>query len=1741
MSDEHYYDTSAPIDHIDDKPSDPYGISSEDIDSGIRKTLNTCQYWIKGMPGVCTYWQPGDPGNCTYSKIDNKTKLTLYPNGWNEGHCDFLGRQYSCNGYELAGEEDLNEYICIATCPYRSGLYKRDNEDEPWRAVRSSEIRGHNPDSNFVGHCDGCGFGRGINGFSYSNAGEDCSAEAFENLHVVCNYYRPWHMGFGAKVPKTTDITKAVIDKKTGRIVGDERDYFDERLPFSFKVYNVRAKIQKCAWWNADEGSDFVLDAAGLYLDGGDLCSNPDDAATPYHTEAVSGPSEELLLENVWSKAGCIICNGARSNCPGYTGNWIYCVDDRLEKGDKISAQQVLELRFWMNDWAGQEEYDSVFKRPPNKLDPDTSDIYTYGRWAVISTTPDESLLLGKRVSLCIPNVRYEFNTDLIQVEEMKFINKGTSAPSEPNQVHFPSLIRDIEEWTSPPLNIIYPYASKDPFNEDLNPSCSDQIDQTPCIKRNYSIDGDSVSVIGWTVRNKTIYAFNATIAGYGGISELIENSTTLAVQNIRSRIAFNEAMDIFIDGLKRQDKIYETSSNSDGLFMAGPVDIEYKKLNELVVCFKYEGNWYFRKRSVWSQWHGGVVIQNKFEHKYDGIYVDDGYSVFTPPASAEAKIYPLHGVNEYNANTAVGSVLGANKSLVYSDAINYYYRHSYCIKKTTIEEFDVIRWRRVDNAGTLWIEIDDINLNYIFEWGVKNVFAELRDDEDNVLESVEMEKTFPIGTTHSQINIHPNACMIAPKNGVKKGFFSGDNWVIKVDYWYKEISNDSTTSDNVTIEYPDLSILTNRFAEATYDIEIERNTISVSNIQSSTVAILTLFVDENGRLVSTFATKMLVEVARTFCREVEIRYGWKAKFITYELEPQRGFLRIDEDGPFRAVQVGTTEMGSVIPCGDHEIGYFSGLGPMWYPYSSCETMDFYDVWTGANSVVASHENTPRYDYRYMTPIKNVPFCEPHSTLYDCAEDWGCSYHTIVDGSIIFTGKAYRRGDINVDLYNAFGWAKPKFGNVLREYVERFKSIDNFSYLSYKTGLPIPSVAWMPLVMDDSCFLYDFNSIDGDDIIYINQLNLMSSSSESISTGVRFDFDSIFGIRRAILASYPPPLIESDFVSALFVAYYYFKDDFTQWAWQEKWRDIERDNRTLEFLDLEKPDYIFDLYKQEHRFIISEGSVTLSFTAPVFDEPTLTLQKWPSIKLGSGEERFFKILYGEYDDSLVDWEDDDDGFVGASGDPNIYGITTTSGEWIHAHPDPYTNLNNMLYDASAVSDPQAAEDADRKIVTAYDEALGTTSYVYNRGLIAQITKDKLKYLPFSEATVSADTTSYSPDPNVTIQGAQASWNDISTVEINLTFDPKPCVSKVKIIGYTGNEIVSFAGEDIKINVNQPSINIYENGGTEPIASRDAIYLTESEKRAGISLDFWTKEIDLEVNPTRMLQAASRTETLKIELGSTMGAISIVRILIYTATYKDETESIMIYERKYNVSRGTYGDYNPDGAWHVLSYEHNFDNSGIYYNDELDSDASITASNKMRKISAGERYDDFDDSNLAISDYSDLLEAEGEQKLLYEFALEQDGSDKSVYKTIIPPNWAEFLASVGASSGNFSGESVTITSEKVIWNNHPLTGGYRSYETWSPEGYFYRWGQNTRSAKCYLIDTHHDIMVLEFLNVYENIAQRAATGVQSYYGLRAWHILLQEERDLFIKSDAARRTNEFQFRGAIDLMTGGGRL
>ena len=103
-----------------------------------------CQYWIKGLPSICSNWD--------IAKLQCKLlveQMPEAPTGYGAGKCDMLGRRDWCSHYIKSKEHNPNEYVCVVTCPEKSGVGKQVKTNKSFvelRPVLPSEVQGYNPD-----------------------------------------------------------------------------------------------------------------------------------------------------------------------------------------------------------------------------------------------------------------------------------------------------------------------------------------------------------------------------------------------------------------------------------------------------------------------------------------------------------------------------------------------------------------------------------------------------------------------------------------------------------------------------------------------------------------------------------------------------------------------------------------------------------------------------------------------------------------------------------------------------------------------------------------------------------------------------------------------------------------------------------------------------------------------------------------------------------------------------------------------------------------------------------------------------------------------------------------------------------------------------------------------------------------------------------------------------------------------------------------------------------------------------------------------------------------------------------------------------------------------------------------------------------------------------------------------------------------------------------------------------------
>jgi len=1739
---------------------------SLNVIAGLRRSYTptarawrTCQYFMKGMSAVCSNW---DGVSCTAGADAS---------GFNGGQCDFLGRRHWCDQYSPSGDDNLEEYICVAPNPYLSGVTQET--DGILRAVPKSEITGYNDAGNGVGQCDCYGMGRGAPGCAIvgeASDGDDFNAieKRLSVLPLTCQYYRPYQMSFGALDPAY-----------------DKSDLY-RRMPLNYIMYNNMAKFQKCQWWDKDYGSEFTMSAGTLVLeddecfDGSrvEYCKCTDSAADDYNTRIdpdVDAPSG-FLLGNVWALGGGHVCNGARPECPCYSGKWNYLTEEKMLPGMPVTANQIFELRFWCYDWKTQDEYEAYFLKRPNtqENDPETASIFTFTKWETLGQRPSDSIMIGKELSMCQPaplNLKEFIPEEYLTIDSpIRYapmsVETGTPAPDGPT---FPSLIRSPNFPFQKPFTVVYPYYS-DLAVFDAAAICTAASDDGHT-KYHHTMVNDSIHAIGFTVRNKKLYGINASKSSAGFSFLAYENiSIELLPPNIKN-VVFSDIANSVNTSLEASPEwCSQTVSDPEhGYFILPPIMLEYG-YNKLVICVDFgDGTWNFRSLTVINDWCGGVLHQKSYTHTYGEA--EDGALNIQPEEinpAAEARIEA----------TILGGSTGVDLSLAYSSLkLDGTSEYSYSIVEETAFA-SVSKWGHVGNSSLVFAEIDDANLNYIFNFTIISATMTpiASDDPDGGNKRKHSSPVEMEAVVMDRNSLIPNACVLKPANMAEdRVTFMNSEWSLDVEYTHEMYRVGSSPGDGTVVAGAGYG--SNSYREPPVSMSIAGPIANITELITGPAAVIGFFKNDDGRIVSVMATKVYVCIADVRCRNVEIKYAYKGTGPESILIPSSGFAT-DVQG---SRPTGDSQTYGYAPaCGDHECGGKLEC-PMWFPFNTCRGYDLYNVFTFCSHCQAGMDGpmndavigvanysedfygvgdvVHRLDYRYCGPAQAYARGEIGSPG-TCKSP--CRYYSTPIETYDFSGYGNIRTRFALMGYEG---APPPFGNDGCELSETYLSCDYITHLDMYGRL---RAEWVPIVMDHNSFYFSFNVFDGgneraqrdyagtssiDVFRYVDQLSLftLSEIEEQIFYGDRRRFDEIFSIHYEGNCSYPPPVLPPANVT-----FYDFKDKDIAWAWQEAWKDVERtifgggSEYKLDFiLKYDKPKYYFGIYKDEHRLICDEGEYLIKYIGPTLEEGELS--KYPTITLGEGAPRPFEIIYDEYDESQVTWKNNEE-VGGSSGSNSIY-ERTMGGNWLHEED------HDMIFD----NDASEAEDEDRSIIIGLSFGDPITKY-YNRGIEIKIPKSRLAYLPKEEEYFSISADDETLDiigndlpPDDSLPPISFLWDDSSvSIQTNIGGEEDGfAITGLEISGLYGYMNVGDGDQRERRCFIKPGVTlqgIKKTGGRTDILNIPSEYPYFTE-----GLESYTIEGNFLVTPKDMIDDVLAGFSILLT-GAAGDIIAINDITLRIATgYKTEgLENIKVWERMYIPSTFNKGneDFNLDGPGDHLSYHLDFWKSGVYYpfsrnveaalpgegpplvggggefggggvsggwsggDESLAGSSGLTAifkaRDKMRSAYSNEARRENEKLHITVGNLHDV-ESE-RQQVLYDAAYDMDPNYSVLtFFSVIPPQLSDAVKSQYQNIG-----SCVFSFEKLDWDKHILVKQFKQWDLWQPSGHSYEWSANPTRQKCMLFGGVHMIHlgVLQHHNHSGEHTAESFDWFKTYYTTRASALTAKYSRFVILNGE-----------------------
>jgi len=1703
----------------------------------VSGTQNVCQYWRADEPSVCGNWDITIPA-CTESDA------SFYP------YCNLIGTLTGCSKYNGTGVQAM----CVRPDPSRTVGNRRTGKDwvvlPTWSGAEIVEGGSFDAISEYHdGTCD------------------------HKGTSSKCTGYAPYILGFSVLQPDDGFGSQGIDDGDILTTISG----FDLRLPLGFEIYNMRALLGRCYWWQND-AQDFTIPSS---ISGATppsivdkplfLCTNPDEMVNEY-----SDFKWDVKLGMYRAP-----CNGAKPECPNYTSNvcWQYCVDEKMQDGDKVLAEQILELRYYIRDgqWDA-DAYTKAFKYPDIQA-------WTGGLTYNIDSQGNlKALIPAYRVS--IPSFNY-FNVTSTKAT----LIEGTK--SEDNRSKYPDLVEELKKNNSlaPIIKNVFETASG-----------TENIFEVPDINHEIlPIFGDIFYYASDT------YGINLKDPDLNLPSKMIEifrdfDNMADAQARLKSFDDVYQNIECVLDFMMRAmpDKmVISTFGREENLFC---IDMPtFFGDNEIVVLNKGSGRWEFDKISFKKIFCGGVIGQTSFS------LVGQGEVNYLPDYASDLGAYNNNnGTIDFTFFPLVSSKTGStsNLSYVYNDSVRkeisanpaYPLEHdiydmSYKLYKINAFENGVIlnitNMRFFGNSGYVLVTIPDeekVLTRAVKPWEI---------DNDIYLTYPSGRKTLMEVFDEDNNHLEPNQIILRPKN--VDDFRSpcsavGIFMYIKTIYTYEKRSFNETPSAK-NYEVVDEVFVSEEDVVNYRDVEIKsmsKNRYQLSKFGYEAMTIAAVFKGINGRIKGQTKTKMITWIRQPYCRDVEIRYSWTAGYTHSTLLPEYWCF-----GPTGLRSDVNTHYKSYSPlCGDHDLSFITNTGPMWYPYDDCDDTANYtivsnltefdtglmEVFKGDYPADPPHGS---HDMRMLGPADNFGYtCDTHASIWACHCDWSfCNLERKTEN--IFGGYGRYRGGLSyTDKLKALQneGSLPKFGNTYRDFLRSYRSMDNIDYYYWNGSSYMRKRKWVPMsefytsadlslsAQDFPYLLYCSSDYYDDGAAFVHPMGLMLAlddieginirekiDADSKGTPIRYHFEDIFNTHYTLTGVYYPYPKHVYYknvggVPTPIISWYTYKDYpgstssdvSTQWAWQEKWKKLIRGTTSLEslncidessltccpnsnllgkdflfsdpytgdsiatgkhvFLDIEYPEYRYDYMGGEHRLVAEEDEYDIIITPPTFTvssgDSGLVIDEFFWAQMGEeGPYRSFD-LNGSWDPAGCDKFN-----PGGSGNNEYYDLyticTTTASGWV----DDVTLFAPGYTDKSK----EVAETEGRMVLTT-DEVGDDVKTYYQRGLNVSFTPDNLDHLASKETLLKCNSYDmiFSSAPTFIVDDG-----DFTTV---VPGDPYPGANVVDLsyIMGTGTEIA------IEFVIRHDSDDFSEDSGIGPVSriecdveygtssdgNQQYLYYapavtviegtitkyecsTEVNKASGglntYRCSYSWPVLNSEIFDTKKTEADNRKSML--ETGNTIettdnikivfklppiqentdtntgknkitpiNVISIKNIYLYHTNFVTSKETVKVYERKYNISYGTHGDFPPHGRNNTgsLLYPLPTDASSIYQYDTRAGVVGLTGSsgdlqtmNKVRGRIMKECHDDKE----PIEGPKNLDKWEVVQKKVYDDIAINSGETSFTLTASAPPSMESRLNEIGLS---FPRWICTFTNTVV----RPLKNVVQ-YSTYSPCGHRFK--------------------------------------------------------------------------------------
>lgn len=947
------------------------------------------------------------------------------------------------------------------------------------------------------------------------------------------------------------------------------------QLPFKHQIYRERARLNTCCYWSDTEVSEndlkqdqfnrqdrtqpeifefiHITTPTGVLpnidvdkiLENGSLekinIPNPDleqvggwaHEAVPsfvvapreYDTLLINGATSvptkcQKSQAGQWNqgKDGSPPCNGAKTECPFYTGpKFIYIQDEHMAPGQPVKGQMVQELRQYIKDWTllsdSQDAWEKSFEEP-----------HIWG-WdkedqpLVRGSDGAETNIQDIPVYMILSKVYWDAKKEKAFIKKAPSQETGTESEGGDNNTtdedrrdapKFPTLIPNLGFSIKAPIEVRFPRVEKSSYD----PSFS-----IPFIFEIFEKDHNKLYIAGSSLPVSNIYVINReffpTFPDLRTITD-IDSATSATIDSIITDIITESNTTGSVKGYR-----YVTSTAQRFWEVSGGLDLKANKENLIFCLVKNGDEWSSDYITVNCILHHVDIIQSLFE------------STLSAPATESlitrlANIKPLGNNISFDIINFLGSVSIDSSYHFYllDRALTRFIRDSDTPRdsrfwKVIKEEKTVVgtggdggdlRWFKLDNCNRYAVEIKDPLLSSAVPMGLDRSWQPTKiqfnlnqepgtsshgpQQSTRVLMKVVDGFGF-LGRSYTGSPIPINYMVVEPEDNIDLRVPAKESVLVVNLEIYKavdskddgeDVLNDllalysdqnSYSSGGVTLSRPDED---DDLHTSPHLITFEDEKMTVSNCQKFDLSYVIEFKSNiTGRVIGRKWIVGVAEISNSWARDVDILYSWLStqsfnkvipdyyKSIVYTND---GSEPLADALPQKFYQTNLDDTYTVYRpmCGDHDVS-FGKPGPMFAPYEDCDYS--YTNITELGLII-----THRVDYaapldeKYRGPDLQRPTVYKHNvfgTLFpNCFFEY--SMGTYSRGAAKWNGVAKLRGPISLNgnplkwlRYTSLGFNFPVFGNIGREHVRIFKTMHFREYIYQTPGSrPSTGLGWMP-------------------------------------------------------------------------------------------------------------------------------------------------------------------------------------------------------------------------------------------------------------------------------------------------------------------------------------------------------------------------------------------------------------------------------------------------------------------------------------------------------------------------------------------------------------------------------------------------------------------------------------------------------------------------------------------------------